>query len=277
MIPITYPSNRNIITRVTVGIALLFVLWRMTAGLSLSQLQQPVLFKMDADFSYWMIKILGVSELLVHSTMAGIVFTIIFIGSGLVLLWLPRKTAFAWLFAICYFIYSVIINIYACHSMHYMAVFSIILFAFCARKEEYFVLSWRLMRYYVCFIYSNVFLMKLVNGAFLDWDSGYVFFQDNITEYLFHNESTIMSSLYRWFLQHPFIVNLSAKTIFLFEGIFFIGFFTKKYDKLLIIAAIIIFLSTYIFIDVFFIELLLAVCCPLISEQSWNKLSWLNK
>lgn len=277
MIPITNQSNRNVITRVTVGIALLFVIWRMAAGISLSQLQQPVLFKMDADFSYWMIKILGISEILTHSTIAALIFTILFLGSGLGLILFPRKTILAWLFAIGYCTYSIVINIYACHSMHYMAVFSIILFAFCARKEEYFVLTWKLMRYYVCFIYSNVFLMKLINGAFFDWDSGYVFFQDNIMEYFYHNESTMMSSIYRWFLLHPFIVNISAKLIYLFEGIFLIGFFTKRYDKMLIIAAVIIFLSTYFFIDVFFIEFLLAVICPLITEQFWNKLKWLNK
>jgi hypothetical protein len=268
----TIQNNRTVITRFTVGSAFFFVLWRMLAGLSLLQVQRPVIFRTDADFSFWAVKVFGIAELLLSNTTAAVTFTTLFIGSGLLLLIYTKKTVFAWVFAICYFIYSILLNIYACHSMHYMAGFSIILFAFCARKNEQFFLSWELMRYYVCFIYSMVFLLKIINGAFFDWDSGYVYFQANITEYLYHNPSGILASIYRWFLLHPFVVNVGAKFIFLLEGIFVIGFFTKKFDKLLILCAILIFLSTYFFIDVFFAELTVAVICPLIGTRFWMKL-----
>jgi hypothetical protein len=264
-------NNRTAITRVTVGISLLFVLWRMSAGLSLLQLQQPTIFKNDADFSYWALKVFGIADLLISNSLAAIAFTIIFIGSGLLLLFFTRKKIFAWIFAISYFIYSILINLYACHSMHYMSGFSIILFAFCAKRDEQFFLSWELMRYYICFMYSMVFLMKLINGAFVDWDSGYVFFQGNITEYLYHNPNTFLSTIYQWFLLHPFIVNLGAKFIYLLEGVFLIGFFTKRFDSFLIIAAVLIFLSTYFFVDVFFAELLFAIICPLLGNRFWMK------
>ena len=271
------PNDRAAITRFTVGTSLLFVAWRMLAGLSLLQLQQPTIFRTDADFSYWSLKVFGIADMLISNHIAAMAFTIIFIGSGLLLVFFTRKIIFAWIFASGYFVYSILINLYACHSMHYMAGFSIILFAFCAKKDEQFFLSWELMRYFICFMYSMVFLMKLINGAFADWDSGYVFFQGNITEYLYHNQGTISANIYQWFLLHPFIINLGAKFIFLLEGVFIIGLFTKRFDSLLIVASLLIFLSTYFFVDVFFAELLFAVVSPLIGGRFWKRFSIKNK
>jgi hypothetical protein len=239
------------ITRFTVGSSLLFVLWRFLAGLSIASLQKPVIYEIDLDVVFWVFKTIGLFQYIVNNQILGIIFSILFIGSGFFLIVFPKKNILATCYAITYLFYSGLINFYACHATHYMAGFSIILFAFCAKTDEQFNVNWQLMRYYVCFIYIMAFTLKAFHGVLFDWEIGLLYYKQNIAEYLYNNSENYMSKIYGWFILHPFIVNLSAKIVFLLEGFFVIGFFTKKYDALLMLCGFIIFASIYLFIDVF--------------------------
>lgn len=264
--------QRQVIVRTTLLFYLISLLWRGYSHLLPYQLLQPPLTKMHYDLSFWLFRLTGLDALLMHTT-AGAVF----LSSAVIILCLlsllfPRKTVFIIPFTLLYFLLAIASNIYLTHSAHYLGCMVWLTVAFWAVKDDNFNLMWEGVRYYACWIYASAFVWKLVNGAFFQWDAGILTFKSNLAQYLYQNPATPTAHLYYYLLQYPFIFNFGHKIIMLVEGVFILGFFTKKYDTLLILSAATIFLSTYLFSDVFFAELL-AVILPLLPASVWSRLS----
>ena len=125
------------------------------------------------------------------------------------------------------------------------------------------------MRYYACWVYATAFLWKIINGSFFQVDAGMLTFKSNLAGYLYQNPDTFFSHVYYWFLRHPALINIGHKLVVIAEGVFLVGFFTKKYDGFLIFCAVFIFTSIYFFSDVFFAELLIIIL-PLLPQSTWD-------
>jgi hypothetical protein len=268
-----FSGQRVIITRTVVLTTLLFLAWRGFEGILPGQFHDPAIFRLDFDFAYWLLKLSGISNAIVAGGAVGTGFNIALLAVGVLLCIFPRKRVLAALYALLYLLSAIVFNIYIGHGTNYQAGFAVILIAFCAGTDDDFSLWWRTMRYYSCFIYTVCFCWKVAHGAFFNWDHGIASMENNLAEYLTHYPDTAMSHIYYWFLQHPFLVNFGDKIVFLAEGVFAIGFFTRRYDRWLIASACFIFISIYLFADVFFIELLFALVFTLLSVKDWEKLS----
>lgn len=270
-----FGASRVIITRTVVLSSLLFLLWRLFSGILPHQLAAPAIYKLDYDFSLWSLKLSGIAGLITGNATAGIIFSSLLFLCGGLAFFFPRKRLWTLSYAVLYLLYAITFNIYICHGTSYQAGFAVILFAFAAGTDEDFSLWWRTMRYYACFIYGTCFLWKIIHGAIWDWDHGLDCMKLNLAEYLYHYPQTMMSSIYAWLIRHSVWVNAGDKLVFFAEGAFLLGFFTKKFDRLLIFCAILIFLSVYLFADVFFLELLVIIF-PLLSKRDWQKVQGLK-
>ena len=262
---------RPVIIRVTLLYYLAFLLWRGYSHVLPYELLHPTLTKMHYDLSFWLFKLTGLDVLLVQNNAGALIFSGSVIALCLLSILFPKKRVFIVPFTLLYFLLAVASNIYLCHSAHYLGCMVWLPIAFWAAKDENFDLLWEGMRYYACWIYASAFLWKVVNGAFFQWDAGILTFKMNLAEYLYHNPDTVMAHIYYYLLPHPFIFNLGHKIVTLAEGVFLIGFFTKKYDAALIIWAFFIFISIYCFSDVFFAELLVLII-PLMPERTWQRI-----
>ena len=119
---------------------------------------------------------------------------------------------------------------------------------------------WEGMRYYICYIYVMSFIWKLwISNSFFYWNQGIGSVKLNLAEYIYHYPGTLMSSIFTFFIAHPYLLNMGNTFIFLLEGTMIIGFFTKRFDRILLLLPVVIHLCTYIFADVFFIEMLASV------------------
>lgn len=271
---------RIIITRVTLLYYLVFLLWRMASHILPYQLEEPVLTKLRYDFSFWLFRLAGLDRLLVESKTGAIIFTAALLLSCILAIIFPRKRGYIISFSILYLMFTIASNMYLCHSLHYYGMMTWIAVAFWSKKDEIFELLWEGMRYYACWIYGSAFVWKFINGVFFQWNAGVLSFKNNLTEYLYYNPDTAVAHIYYYFLQHSFWLNIGHKFVFLLEGSFIIGFFTKKFDKYLIASGLMIFMSIYFFSDVFFAELqiLLLTFLPVTVWRSLNnKLPLLGK
>ncbi len=116
------------------------------------------------------------------------------------------------------------------------------------------------MRYYICYIYTMSFIWKVFLGnAFWYLDQGIISTKYNLVEYIYHNPGSAITSIYKFFVTHPQILNAGNTFIILLEGLMVIGFFTRRCDRYLLLLPIIIHVSTYFFSDVFFIEWLVLI------------------
>jgi hypothetical protein len=67
----------------------------------------------------------------------------------------------------------------------------------------------------------------------------------------------MLAGLYRWLLQQPAMVNGAYIAGMIIEGLFIIGFFTRKYDKLLLIFSILLPFGFWLTADAYFFEFLI--------------------
>lgn len=260
---------RSLITRCTVLLCLCFMLWRAAGHSLICQLEQPVLFHTGYDLSYWLIRTLQLDAVLLHWQPGSVAVVVLFFASGLLLLLWPQRRIWAFIFAATYLLQVLLLNIYICKTPHVQAGFAVLLWSFCARR---FGQWWELMRYYVCYIFSTAFLWKLYYGSFFHWNDGFLFFREHVTPYLFHYPDTAIAFVYRWLLQHPFLVNINEKLIFIAQGLFFAGFFTRKYDRFFSVFLILFIITLLLFGHHFFVEFLVLLL-PLCSCRDWKRLS----
>lgn len=263
---------RLVITRTVMTWYLLAILWRGYSHLLPGQLYEPAIFKVHYDLLFWFIKLSGIGPVLAQNV-PGTIFSVALIALCLGAIIAPRRQMLVVLFSVAFLVLAAVFNIYLCHSAHYLGGMAILTVAFWPHKDENFEMLWDGMRYYACWIYGSAFLWKVAAGSFMQWDAGTLTFKSNLAEYIYHNPGTSLSTMYYYFLQHPWMLNLGHKLVYLAEGAFLIGFFTRKYDVLLICLAFFIFFSIFTFSDVFFVELLIVIF-PLLPCSAWE---WLQR
>jgi hypothetical protein len=249
--------QRIVLTRLVVSSALLFFLLRFFEYTTPSRMQSPPLFNLDLDLTYWLYKLSGLSSLLVGNRIAAVLSDILLVGTGLLTILQPLKRIWIIGFSILIILYAMAFSTFSLG--HTVAFYGLIVtfLPFWIGGDEKFSLAWEGIRYYTCFIYFAAFIWKTCIGdAFFYWQQGSGSFRYNLVEYLYHNPSTSMAGLYRWFITHDWALNMGHVFIILLEGLMGTGLFTKKYDRILFWLPFIIHITTYFFADVFIFELM---------------------
>lgn len=119
-----------------------------------------------------------------------------------------------------------------------------IAFIFTSEKRYYHYLE--LMRYYLLFVFTSASLWKLVRGV--AWDPTHMQLSlkaqhiDNFINWPDHFITRLISS----FVDNPTLCTLIFIAATLSQFSFIIGFFTKKYDRLLAILLVIFIISDYL-------------------------------
>jgi hypothetical protein len=130
-------------------------------------------------------------------------------------------------------------------------------YAFVARTEKGFRLSWDLFRYFCLFLYTDAFVYKaFINGNLFWLPSGVELIKTNQSHYLLQNPGTVWSAIYRFFITHEWLSYGAFVAAVLGQGCMTVGFFTRKFDRWLFFIPLLFHTVTFMFIDVNFCELL---------------------
>lgn len=250
---------RVLISRCVLGFALLFLGVRGLEHLLPHQLLQPAIPRANYDFTDWLFKLSGLSYWLTQNTFTSRLFSTLLFLSGLLAFCVPRERILTLSFGLLYFLYSICFTTYLTHPALLNAALVWALFALFPKTDTGFGWTWEGFRYYACWPFASTFLLKLIHGAFWQWDFGIIEAKGNLADYLFHFPDTGFAAVCYWLFQHPFLVNAGGKLFMLAEGFFLLGFFTRRFDRLLIVLSFFILLLTYLFADVFFAETLIIV------------------
>jgi hypothetical protein len=76
----------------------------------------------------------------------------------------------------------------------------------------------------------------------------------NAAAILYFETDSWIAAVYRWLLQYPGLVNAGYLAGVVMEGLFIIGFFTRKYDKYLLALAIVLTLGFWLIADAYFFQ-----------------------
>ena len=260
--------KRKVIGRLVFTFFFLSLSFRFLIHATPSQFLEPVLFQLNFYFTYWLFKLSGLSYAIIENRIGSILFDFLILTSGFLCILFPSKKMICILFGCLFFVYAIAYNTYIVHHAHPLAIMTLISIPFYFRNTQIWNFLWESIRCYVCYLYTISFIWKLFVGkSLLFWNMGVNSVKLNLVEYIYDFPNANLTILYNYLIANPVILNSGTIFIFLLEGFMMIGFFTKKFDYILLFIPIIIHTATYFFADVFFMDMLIGVFTFLSTNQ----------
>ena len=262
-------KERIVLCRLVFTFIFLCLLFRFFLNATPPNLLQPPLFNLNLDLTYWLYQYFKVPKSVVYNHTGAIIFDVLLFGFCIMAILFPSKRIIIIFFSFLFLIYVITYNTYIVHHAHPLTILTLITIPFWFKKNKHWELMWEGMRYYVCYVYTMSFIWKTVlSNSFFYRNQGIGSAKLNLAEYIYHHPGNFITSIYTFFIAHPYLLNIGNTFIFLLEGLMVVGFFSKKYDRILMILPVIIHISTYIFANVFFIEMLVLVFAFFKKEDS---------
>jgi hypothetical protein len=262
-----FPGYRERLCRIAFSLIFISLIYSFYSHTLVSQLMKPVLIFPSNDLTYWVFHLMHLPDMIKGNLPVSIAFDSCLFLSCLLCILYPKRRVWAIFFFILYLIYFIIFNSYGLFHAHKRVGVLLLPIPFMMAGDLGFLLVWKGLRYYVCYIYGTAFLWKLIRGSWLYSQQGVLVIKKNLTAYLYYNPESVLSKIYSWMIQHPAVPDILLKAGFIMEGLFIIGFFTRRIDKWLFLLSILLPLGFLFMADTLFLELTFLS----VSFYGWNQ------
>ncbi|HWB25213.1 MAG TPA: hypothetical protein VG738_07025 [Chitinophagaceae bacterium] len=238
-------DRRYIITTLYCIIFYALMLYKYFNGMLLFQLQ-PSFFYNREDIFTWVFMQTGLHKWLLNNKTGCILFDVLFYTTPAIYLLhfrASRRTAYVsamwmlivnWAYVQCY-------TLYPSNSIEGHIAWLLFPLVFIARKDKTFWLLLDGLRYFFLFFFASAGLWKLRQGGAFDHlqMSGVLLYQHS--QLLTNSPGYWQSKFIMWLVQHAWVSYILYLLATLVELSFITGFFTKKFDRVLV-ALFILFL-----------------------------------
>lgn len=248
-------AERKRIARIVFSLILLSLTGSFFANTLIHQLHQPVIKYPYVDPTYWAMHLLHIPETIAGNYIVAWVFDIALFSTCLLALRYSSQRWLIALFSILFFIYFITYNTFGTHHTGNKYGILLITLPFIATDIQSFNFLWQGLRYFLLFGYSCAAVWKIARLSWLQANQGILILKKNIAGYLFFNPHTTLAGIYQWFLQYPALLQCLYITGIVLEGVFVIGFFTRKADRFLFILSILLVIGFWFMADAYFFEL----------------------
>lgn len=248
---------RTRLTRWVFGWLFLVLLYQWSADLMISQLESPVLLRVDLDLTYWLVHLTGIGEFFRASYFAAFSFDFFLMVLCLVAVLFPKRTIVPILTGLLFLIYCVLLNSYQCWHYHNLITLILLIVPFCFRSLKTFSILFAGLRYAVAYIYASAAIWKLIRGSVFNEGQMKWLIQHNYVDRL-AVEGYELNFLENMMFQLSNYSTLSSIALIIgvaMEASFLIAFFTRKFDRHLIIIGVVFHLITAVLVDVSFLQL----------------------
>jgi hypothetical protein len=220
----------------------------------------PFFFKIRFDGISWLLMQTGFHQWMMHKPLAQIIFDIAFYGMPLVYLIVygfkkqraAQQVAVAW--CIINWIYVLLYTLYPTNSIeaHTPWLLFPILFAAVNLRSFYFLL--RGLRYFFVFFFFSAGVWKLVNGgAFEPAQMSGILLAQHAT-FLVSDPMHWQSRFIYMLIEMPIAGFLLYWAATLIELFFVVGFFSRRFDKLLIVLFVLFLMFDYLVMRIPYFE-----------------------
>jgi len=231
------------------GFFLVFMMVRYFNELFLSQVISNPIRSPRIDLIVWTTHYLGIPDMVTNPNVSlsiDILIVLLPIAILLGLFFNKKINKLSAALSILFALYILIIYCFPTLSIRkYLGLILIpIAFTFSSEKRYYNYLE--LMRYYVLFIFTSASLWKITRGV--AWDTSHMYLTlkaqhiDNFVNWPDHFITKIIAAL----IENPLYCSIILLVAVISQLSFAVGFFTKKYDKLLAILLIVFIVSDYL-------------------------------
>jgi len=280
MIPFFDDISRTRLTRIVFGWLFLVVLYQWWASLMISQLEAPVLLRVDLDLTYWLVHMSGIGELFQSSYAFALIFDLLLSILCLIAVIFPKRIIFPILTGVFYLIYCILLNSYQCWHYHNLITLIWLILPFCFRSLKTFSLLFAGLRYAVAYIYASAAIWKLIRGSVFNDGQMQWLIEHNYVDRLAVDgyQLNFLESVMFQLSNYPTAANIALILGVAMEASFLVAFFSRKFDRYLIIIGVFFHLITSVLVDVSFLQLwvLFLVFIPVENISSSPK-TWLRR
>lgn len=220
-------------------------------GHFLFQLHQPTLKITGIDNTYWLFCILRIPQIIIQYALLIDILLVIFL---IISFSTKNKWSFRCLMLLI-IVHVITFNIYAGVHTKSCIILPIVILPYCFPKQQHLLNDGA--RYYLMFIFVSAAIYKLVNGGLFNEHQFVHILENQHTDLAILEPTHYTYQISIWLIKHPLIADSLWFLFTLSEFIFIIGFFTKKYDFMLIILMIGIMVSTYILMRISLFDFIL--------------------
>lgn len=249
---IEYGLKARVVISVAIGI--LFV--RFLSGALIPQMQYiSVLFPQTEIFYAWIYNS-GIIQFLVSHHWTGAVFDIVMFCSPLVFIITLRRPFIVlfWLLALIYFIAY---NIVTGHHYHGLIGILVITIPFFSKDEKRFNLLWEGARYYILYVFASAALWKILRGSAFYTDQLSNILKAQQLDLLLQNRDSVSAYIASYLIAHPHVGHVVLLGNVLLQLSFALGFFTKKYDRILLVLVVLFTIGNYFVMSIISVEILI--------------------
>ncbi len=219
-------------------------------GLMLSQLATPFIFNPRQDPVIWNLIFSGIPNMFSGSVLlSGAMDVIVVIPSICLLIFIKKNERWVktmvvlqlFLFAF----YLLIIFSYPSLSIRKYLGLAVVPIAFLSLNESWFESSKKYLRAYVLFIFSSSASWKILRGGLFDIDQFDKIMRSQHFDHFLYFPNHISTQVGEFFIDHSEVGYIFYLMVTAMQLCFIVGFFTRKYDRLLLFAFLIFILGDY--------------------------------
>ncbi|MDF1697438.1 MAG: hypothetical protein P1U56_16465 [Saprospiraceae bacterium] len=228
---------------------IIFLIIRYFDGLFLTQISSNPIRSPRVDLNVWLTQASGIPEI-VGQPLISYSFDFLIIVLPLIILYKTFKEkstiSLIWTHAILFLFYILIIYCFPTLSIRKYLGLVLLPFAFIFVSESRYKNTLEVMRYFVLFIFTSASMWKIIRGV--AWDNYHMQLSlkaqhiDNFVHWSDHYITQLIGQI----IDNPTFCALLFGAAVLSQIAFAIGFFTKKYDRLIAGLLLIFIVSDYL-------------------------------
>ena len=237
------------------------MIFKWWGGLFLYQLE-PIFYQTRFDFFTWQFMQTGLHTWLLHHRGELYLLDALFFTMPL-LYWLLYRRSQLWgtviaiIMLVVNWVYIQCYTLYPTNSIESFIGWLLfpVLFITTSLRSFYFLLNG--LRYFFLFLFASAGLWKLVQqGVFnVDQMSGVLLYQHK--EFLTSAPDHWLSHFFYWIINHPIVGYVIYLSGTLLELLFLTGFFTRRFDRILLYAFVL-----FLLLDLFLMRIYYWELCP---------------
>lgn len=238
------------------GSLLLMLISRWWGNNLLSQLGAPAFISPGIDNTFWIMHALKIPQTIMRSEPLKIFIDIYLFTLTIACMVIYKKRIPSILLVIVLFIYIITQQSFTANHTKTAAALCFIVLPFCVPIQR-FDYVWNAVRYYLLFVMASAALFKLFNGALFNIHhfSDILFLQHLDLRIL--EPKSLIFGFSEFLIHHNWLAYILFLVLFITQLSFIVGFFTKKYDRILLLLLGAFLLLTYMIMRIQNFDLLI--------------------
>lgn len=262
--------NRDFTVRGIFIIYLISFIFKYVNGGFAHQFQEPVLSYPTINITYWIFLFFQIPQMLTSNFWVALLSDIILFSSCISLIIWPKRYFIAIIFTLGYWLNYMGYCLVNAYQPSVFAPLVLCLPAMFKQQKDFSFCFWA-VRIWACFLYFEAGFLKVLRGGVFHLEQMVNSIKLTIPLYFVQNPNEGFNLWFKYFLfEHPMFAQLLYVAATILELTFLIGFFTKKYDWLLLALFLSFHTANQFILNMPFLNhQVLFACCFI----PWQKLS----